>query len=108
MHSGGLRGSGAELVESQRRCATREQAVLKQSPALEALGFQALIVLPQKLHGVVVLSQTLVAVPLAPQPVSHACGVNALLHLEPVELKASGQLSPSVGMTVQYDVNIIS
>lgn len=108
--SGGLGGSRAELVESQRRWGAREQAILKQPPALDALGSQALIVLPQELHGVVVLPQTSIAIPLAPQLGSHARRINVLLHPELVELTASGQLSASVGMFVcvelQYDVKM--
>lgn len=90
----GLGGSRAELVEAQGRCAAGEQAIFKQPPALEALGSQVLEVLPQELDGVVVLPQTFVAVPLAPQPGSHARGVNTLLHPELAELAALCHLSP--------------
>lgn len=76
----GLGGSRAELVESQRRWGAREQTILKQPPTLVALGSQALEVLPQKLHSVVVLSQAFLAIPLAPQPQSHACRVDGLPH----------------------------
>lgn len=90
----GLGGPGAELVEPQRGRAAGEKVVLKQPPALEALGSQALVVLAQKLDGLVVLAQTFVAVPLAPQPVGHACGIDALLHRQ-------GHLSDSCRMTIQ-------
>lgn len=80
-HPGGLGGPRAELVESQRGRAAGEKVVLEKPPALEAVGSQALVVLAQKLDGLVVLTKTFVAVPLAPQPVGHACGVDALLHL---------------------------
>lgn len=101
----GLGGSRAELVKSQRRRTTREQTILKQPPALEGLGFQTLVVLPQKLHGVVVLSQTAIAIPLAPQPGGHACSINALLHRELLELTESGQLSASVGCLYVWKYN---
>lgn len=107
----GLGGSWAELVESQGRCAAGEQTILKQLPAPEALGSQVLEVLPQELDGIVVLSETFVAVPLAPQPGSHARGVNALLHPELAALAALCHSSPPRWMSArvrverQWDVN---
>lgn len=76
----GLGGSGAELVVSQRRCGAGEQIVLEQRPALEALRFEKLVVLTQKLHRVVVLSEAAVAIPLTPELGGHACGKNGGLH----------------------------
>lgn len=93
-HPGGLRGPQAELVESQGGRAAGEKVVLEQPPTLEALGSQALVVLAQKLDSLVVLPQTFFAVPLVPQPVGHARGVDALLH-------RWGDLSGFCRMTVQ-------
>lgn len=91
----GLGGSWAQLIKSQRRCSSGEVTILKQPPTLDTLGFQALKILTQELHSVVVLSQTFIPIPLTPQPISHACGVDTVLHPELAELR--GQLSPSVG-----------
>lgn len=55
-NSRGLGRSRSELVEAQRRCSTREQIILKQPPALDALGPQGIVVLTQELHSLVVLS----------------------------------------------------
>lgn len=92
----GLCGSRAELVESQGRRGAGEQSILKQFPALEGLGFETLVILTQKLHGPVVLSQTFIAVPLAPQPSGHACCANGLLHPELAELPATGSTCRSL------------
>lgn len=93
-HPVGLGGPGAELVEPQRGRAAGEKVVFEQPPALEALGSQALVVLTQKLDGIVVLAKTFVTVPLVPQPVGHACGTDLFLHRR-------GHLSGSCRMTVQ-------
>lgn len=85
----GLGGFRAELLESQRRRGTREQVILKHPPALETLSSQSLVILTQKLHRFVVLPQTFIPIPLAPQPGGHACGVNALLHPELVVLEVT-------------------
>lgn len=85
-HSGGLGGFGAEFIKSQRGHSGREVSVLKQPPALHALGLQPLKILTQELDGIVVLAQTFIPVPLAPQPVGHARGVDPFLHSELAEL----------------------
>lgn len=79
-NSGGLGGSRAQFVESQRGRSGREVGVLKQPAALHTLGLQPLKILTQELDGVVVLAQSSIPVPLAPQPVGHASGVDPLPH----------------------------
>ena len=109
--SGGLGGSGAELIESQRWRRTSKHIVLKESPTAEALGSQRLVVLTQKLHRIVVLSQTLITIPLAPKPGSHACGINGRLHhpeLMELTTQQRSLLGVFFGSTIRcLDVSII-
>lgn len=100
-HSGGLGGSGAEFLKSQRGHSGREVSVLKQPPTLHALGLQLLKILTQELDCIVVLAQTLIPVPLAPQPVGHARGTDLFPHSELAELNRANW--PTVNFSWVFD-----
>ena len=83
--------------------------VLKQPPALETLGLQILVVLTQKLHSLVILSQTFITVPLAPQLGGHTRGDNGPLHPELLRGTVGSAVTLCrmfVGVKLQYDVRM--